>query len=321
MPDGISVLRRLGIEIPVGIGFNFRGIRFANSRSSVVADFPNGFARGLRRTILHPILVQQAEKLGVWTIWNAKHVSLTARGVSVNDDLIEAQLIIGADGQNSQIRRQAGLDRIKHETRRYGFRRHYRISPWSDYMELHWGQTSQVYVTPVAPDEICVASISRNAHQRLDDALRESPELNQRLKDAVALGPEVGALSVSRTLEAVRRNNVVLIGDASGSVDAITGEGMCLAFHQAIAIADAVERGHLEAYDRVHRNLMKRPRWMASLMLTLERNSGFQRRALAGLAQHPEIFKSLLAIHVGAAQFRDLWSLPLLNFGRTFLTA
>jgi 2-polyprenyl-6-methoxyphenol hydroxylase-like FAD-dependent oxidoreductase len=267
------------------------------------------------------LLVQHANKLGISTIWNAKHVKLASSGVSVNGESIEAELIVGADGQNSQIRRQAGLNRIVRETRRYGFRRHYRIAPWSSYMELYWGKSSQIYVTPVAPDEICVASISRHSRLRLDDSLCEVPEVREHLTNAVQLAPDMGALSVSRILKAVHRNNVVLVGDASGSVDAITGEGMCLAFNQAIALADAVERGSLQAYESVHRALMQRPRWMASLMLSLERNGGLQRRALAGLAQHPEIFKSLLAIHVGAAQFRDLWSLPLIGFGRAFLAA
>lgn len=321
MPDSMSLLRRLGVEIPAGMGHDFRGIRFTDAHSSVFADFPNGVGRGLRRTTLHQLLVQHANKLGISTIWNAKHVKLASSGVSVNGESIEAELIVGADGQNSQIRRQAGLNRIVRETRRYGFRRHYRIAPWSSYMELYWGKSSQIYVTPVAPDEICVASISRHSRLRLDDSLCEVPEVREHLTNAVQLAPGMGALSVSRTLKAVHRKDVVLIGDASGSVDAITGEGMCLAFNQAIALADAVERGSLQAYESVHRALMQRPRWMASLMLSLERNGGLQRRALAGLAQHPEIFKSLLAIHVGAAQFRDLWSLPLIGFGRAFLAA
>ncbi len=321
MPDSIAVLRRLGIEIPRGVGYEFQGIAFADAHSSVCADFPNGVARGLRRTVLHQLLIEHVNKLGISTIWNAKHVRLTNNGVSFDGKCVEAQLIVGADGLHSQIRRQAGLSGIEREQRRYGFRRHYRIAPWSAYMELYWGKTAQVYVTPVAPDEICVVSMSRNSHRRLDDALREIPEINRRLKDAASAGPETGALSISRTLRSVHRKNVVIVGDASGSVDAITGEGMCLAFHHAMALADALGAGDLRLYERAHRKLMQRPRGMAALLLALERNGGLRRRALAGLAQRPEIFESLLAIHVGAAQVRDLWPLPLLGFGRAFLAA
>lgn len=321
MPDSLAALRRLGIEIPAGAGYPFQGIRFANGRSSVFADFSNGVARGVRRTTLHHLLVEHARNLGVSIVWNAKHTGLTADGVSVNGELIEARLVVGADGLHSQIRRQAGLERAASEKRRYGFRRHYRIAPWSSYMELHWGRNSQIYVTPIASDEICVASISRDSHLRLEDALCEVPEVKERLEDAISLSPEMGALSMSRTLKFVQRNNVVLVGDASGSVDAITGEGMCLAFHQAIALADALETGKVQEYQRFHRALMQRPQIMASLMLVLERNRGLQRRALAGLARQPKLFESLLAVHLGSARFRDLWSAHLLGFGRAFLSA
>jgi 2-polyprenyl-6-methoxyphenol hydroxylase-like FAD-dependent oxidoreductase len=321
MPDSIAALQELGVEIPAGAGFAFRGIRFTDSRSSVCADFPAGLARGVRRTLLHQLLIEHAERLGISIVWGAKHVKLETGGVSIDDRFLQADLVVGADGQNSQIRRQASLDQITREKRRYAFRRHYRIAPWSPHMEVHWGRRSQVYITPIAADEICVAAISRDPRFRLEHALCDVPQAQQRLVDAVSISREMGALSVSRALKSVYRDDVVLIGDASGSVDAITGEGMCLGFRQALALAEAFQSRDLRQYQRLHRTLMKRPQTMASLMLGLERNGQFQRRALAGLAQQPEVFQSLLAIHVGASSFRDLCSRRLLQFGRAFLAA
>jgi len=321
MPDSVSALAGLGIEIPADVGFTFRGIRFADEHSLVSADFPNGVAKGVRRIALHQLLIEHAVRQGISLIWNAKHVRMVEGGVSVDGQLIEAQLIVGADGQNSQIRQQAALHQVTQEKRRYGFRQHYRMTPWSAYMELHWGPSSQIYVTPIAPDEICVAAISRDPKVRLQDALRDFPQLNRRLKDAVPRSQEMGALSVTRSLRRVQRDKVVLVGDASGSIDAITGEGMCLAFKQALALAAAVRAGDIRQYQALHRALMKRPQTMSSLMLTLERNRQIQRRALASLTRHPEIFESLLAIHVGASSFRELCSWRLLQFGRAFLAA
>ena len=219
------------------------------------------------------------------------------------------------------MRRQAGLEAVTHEEQRYGFRRHYRISPWSSFMELHWGTRAQIYVTPVASDEVCVVVISRDSKLRLQEALSDFPEVSSRLMGVAPASTEMGALSVSRSLKSVRRKNVVLIGDASGSVDAITGEGICVSVKQAHALAVAVENGNLELYQQLHLKLMRRPQTMASLMLTLQRNAHLQRRALAGLAQRPDIFKSLLAVHVGASSFLDLCSWRLLDFGRAFLAA
>ncbi len=321
MPDSLAALAELGIEIPAGIGFPFRGVRFADSHSCVVADFPNGIAQGVRRTVLHDLLIQHAARLGVCILWGTKHVKLAAAGVSLDGGFIPADLIVGADGQNSRIRRDAALHQIRREKQRYGFRRHYRITPWSSYMELHWGSHCQIYVTPVAEDEVCVAVISNNPRLRLEQAICEFPALRKLLASAMPISPELGALSTSRTLQYVHRRNVVLIGDASGSVDAITGEGMCLAFRQALALAHAIRAGDIAEYQRQHRSVMKRPQTMASLMLMLERDKRLQRRALAALAEQPDIFQSLLAIHLGAPQVRSLLSWSLLDLGRAFLSA
>jgi flavin-dependent dehydrogenase len=321
MPDSIAVLRQLGVEIPDDVGYPFRGIRFLDAYSAVSADFPTGVARGVRRTALHKLLVQHAVALGIVLVWNAKHVRLTAGGVSLTGRFIEAQFVVGADGQNSRIRCQAGLERVTRERRRYGFRRHYRVAPWSSYMELHWGRDLQLYVTPIASDEVCVASLSRNPQIRLEEALSAIPDVKERLTNAEPVSPEMGAISISRTLKAVQSENVFLTGDASGSVDAITGEGMCLAFKEAVALSNTLGSGDARAYQLCHRALMKRPQAMASLILTLDRSAHLRRRTLAGLAQHPEIFESLVAVHVGAAHFRHLWSRRLLNFGRSMLAA
>lgn len=306
MPDSIAALRELGVEIPADVGFSFRGIRFADAHSAVFADFPNGVAKGLRRTVLHQLLVRHAIGQGVSFVWNAKHVLLTVAGVSLDKQFIKADLVVAADGQHSEIRRQAGLHRVTRETRRFGFRRHYQIAPWSSYMELHWGTGSQIYVTPIAPDEICVTIMSRYPGVRLGHALSGFPELRERLGDAEPVSSQMGALSVSRTLACVHSNNVVLIGDASGSVDAVAGQGMCLGFKQALALAAALKSGDIQRYQGAHKKLMKRPRAMASLMLTMDRDGPFRSLTLAGLARYPEIFKSLLAIHVGGSPFGDL---------------
>src|SRR5436305_6405361 len=86
MPDSIAPLGELGIEIPPGVGFPFRGIQFSNRLSSVQADFPNGLARGVRRPLLHTLLIQHAARVGVSIVWDAKHVLLTENGVSLRGD-------------------------------------------------------------------------------------------------------------------------------------------------------------------------------------------------------------------------------------------
>jgi flavin-dependent dehydrogenase len=99
--------------------------------------------------------------------------------------------------------------------------------------------------------------------------------------------------------------NIALIGDASGSVDAISGDGLSLGFHQAHALAEAMMRGDLNMYESAHRRLVARPRFMADLMLTMDQRHWLRRRALPALATHADLFGGLLAMHVGAARKSD----------------
>jgi menaquinone-9 beta-reductase len=303
MPDSVAALHTLGVQMPSGCGFGFQGIRFLDARSSVDGRFPNGTGTGVRRTVLHRILVEHAADQGINMVWDAKGVELEDCGVRVRGNLLRAGFVVGADGQNSQIRRSAGLNRVRKELRRYGFRQHFQIEPWSDYIELYWGPRCQVYVTPVGENEVCAAVISRGPRLRLQDALTDFLKLESRLRWVRATSSEMGALSVSRRLRRVYEGKVVLVGDASGSVDAITGEGMCLAFKQAVALAAAMKTGSLEQYQTAHEELGARPHAMASLMLSLEWHYGFQRRVLASLAAHPGVFEALLKVHVGESPF------------------
>ena len=321
MPDSIAVLAQLGIAVSPDLGFRFTGIRFCGKHSSVVADFPSGKGLGVRRTVLHSLLIRRAQEIGVTLAWGVKNVHISNTGVSVNDQLLRVGFVVAADGQNSTVRREAGLSRTVSERRRYGFRRHYRIAPWSSYMELYWGPRCQIYITPVAAEEVCVALISRESHLRLDAALAHFPDVRSRLKGAPSVSKEMGALSVSRTLDSVCNDKVALVGDASGSVDAVTGEGLCLAFRQSLALAEALRAGDLEAYQSRHRKLSRLPQTMASLMLSLDNYPSFQRRALASLARRPGVFEKLLAVHVGAKSFQHLVSWELVDLCRAFLLA
>ncbi len=321
MPDSLAALRALGVHVPRDCGFSFTGVRFADAVSSVRACLPGSGGIGVRRTVLHRLLTEHAEGEGVRIVWGAKDVHLAQGGVTVSGSLLRARFVIGADGQNSQIRRQAGLDRFRYQQRRYGFRRHYRVAPWSDYIEVHWGPRCQAYITPVSDNEICLVTLSRNPRLRQRAALADFPELSERLQGAAASSSEMGAVSLSRKLRRVFAGNVALVGDASGSVDAATGEGMGLGFRQAQKLAHAIRQGDLEQYEAAHAQISMRPRTMASLILLLERHQGAQRRALASLAAHPGVFESLLGIHVGESSFRDLLSWNLLPFGLSFLAA
>jgi flavin-dependent dehydrogenase len=310
----------LGIELDASLGFPFRGIIFSDGSSSVKADFPNGNGLGVRRFQLHRLLVERAQAANVNLIWGARHMQLSRSGISIQGETLPARFVIGADGLKSTIRKSAGLDAVKSEKRRYAFRRHYRLPPWSHYVELYWGPRGQFYITPVAAHEICVVFISRHPRLRLDEALHDFPLLRRQLAGAEHASLEMGSLSISRSLKRVYKDGVALLGDASGSVDAITGEGMCLAFKQAASLARALRAGDLRQYARQHEQIGAKPRLIAALVLSMEQHE-LQRRALASLAKRPQLFELLLRFHVGDTSVASLFSRHLLGFGVDFLTA
>jgi menaquinone-9 beta-reductase len=298
MPDSRDALAALGVEVA---GFPFRGIRFIGDGAAVQARFPGGSGLGVRRTDLHQALAGRAEALGVRLLWGARVEGLTEGGVRVGGQTVPCRSVAGADGCHSRVRRWAGLDATRgRETLRFGFRRHYPVAPWTDLVEVYWGRGCQIYVTPVAQDRMCITLISANPRLRLEAALPEFPELRERLAGAKPESSDRGAVTVTRQLRAVWRGNVALVGDASGSVDAITGEGMSLVFRQAEALARALAFRDLTCYGEEHRTLARRPGLMAGFLLTLGNRARLRTRALRGMAADPDIFARILSVHVGA---------------------
>jgi flavin-dependent dehydrogenase len=305
MPDSLEALRALGVALDPDSTATFTGIRFVSAETSVEARFQSGVGRGVRRTVLHSVLANRAREQGADLRWGRRVTGLDGQSVKLDGEIIRPRWVVGADGQNSQIRHWAGLDQKRGEIRRFGFRRHYRVAPWSEFMEIHWGADCQLYITPVSHQEVCVVLISRDPHHRIDSVLDGFPEVRRQLRGAEYSSQERGALSASRGLRRVTRGSVALIGDASGSVDAITGDGLYLAFRQAAALSEALSGGGLISYQRSHNRLFGRPALMAGMLLLLDRYPWVRHRVLRTLEENPAIFESMLAMHVGESSHSE----------------
>ncbi len=319
MPDALRALRGLGIEIMPSHGAPFIGIRFSDGHHTVDAAFPDGVGVGVRRVVLHRLLVERAAQVGVELRWGATGTVVDPGTVQVGSDRVRCRWMIGADGSQSQVRWRTGLAITRRRDQRYASRRHYGRRPWSEFVEIYWSPHGQFYVTPVGKQEICVAFIARSPAARLEAALGGCPTLAARLGGAPITSRSLGALSLTSTFRHVAAPSVALVGDASGSVDAITGDGLLLAFRQAGALAAAIAYGRLGPYERAHRRIMRRPLWMARLLLMMDRWPTFGQRALPALAHTRALFGELLAVHVGARPRTTVLAVEGLRFGRRLL--
>ena len=333
MPDGVAALRRLGVEPGRLGGHPFRGIRYLDEAAGVEAagEFPSGGARlGLRRTRLHAALVRRAEEVGVELRWAVAVERLVQDGerfaVETAGGPLAGGVVVAADGLRSRLRRWAGLAGLPGRRHRFGVRRHFRRAPWADEVEVWWADGCEAYVTPAGVEEVGVAILwspddrvgeaaaagagkaSQGEGRRAFDALfGRFPRLAARLAGAEAASRDRGAGPFRQRARAVRRGNLVLLGDAAGYLDAITGEGLSLAFHQAEALVEAVVAGDLGRYARACRRLRRLPDAMTALLLAVERRTWLRRRMVRALAAEPALFSRLLGVHAR--------SLPLSDFG------
>ncbi len=317
MPETLAALRALGVEINPGEGHRFSGISFAQEGARVSADFPRGPGIGLRRPLLHERLVVRAEQCGVRLLWKTPVSGIDGDSIQLASRRIRSRWIVGADGHGSRVRRWSGLEATSRRKQRHASRRHYRMKPWSNHVEIYWGARAQAYVTPIGAEELCVVLMSECVEDAsFPKAFQELPELRERFAGAELSSRERGAVTSMRSLYKVQRGNVALVGDASGSVDALTGEGLRLAFRQACALTDAMVKGDLRPYEHAHRQLARRPRLMGDLMLWLGRNPRIRARVVRALHSKPDLFARLLATHVGAADCSEdlIWAGALLGW-------
>jgi flavin-dependent dehydrogenase len=306
-PETLASLSDLGVSVTNAGGVPLKGIAFVQTNAHVAGDFLQGPGLGLRRTALHAALVARAEECGVQLLWRTPVTAIEQHEAHLaNGERISSRWIVGADGPNSRVRQWLKIA-TRNVQRRYATRRHYHIAPWSNYVEVHWGSRAQAYVTPVSSTETSVVILAaRREDAAFDHALTEFPEIASRIASAPLASRERGAITYQHQLAAVTCDNVALVGDASGGVDAITGDGIRLALRHAQALADAMQANDLSLYARAHRKLASAPTRAGATLLMLDRHPGLRERVLKALATNPKLFESFLAAHVGRGNRRDL---------------
>lgn len=299
MPATLDALHALGVDPP---GLPFTGIRYLADGVEAHGRFRVP-GRGVRRLALHTALAARAAELGVVRRAGAvRDVGVHENHVTLDGE--SAAWLIAADGMHSHVRRSLGLDAPPDAPRRYGLRRHFRVAPWADTVDVWWAADVEAYVTPVAHDTVGVALLFGDAARATlgeqdgatyDVLLRSRfPDLAARLVQPASSIRGAGPFQQRSTHRTHGR--VLLVGDAAGYVDAITGEGTKVGIVGARAAVDAIVHDDPQRYERAWRGLW-RPYWLATTGLLMLTRPPVLRRALPQvLARAPWVFDAALRV-------------------------
>jgi flavin-dependent dehydrogenase len=290
MPGAVRALAGLGVH---PAGNPFAGIGYHGSKGGPAeARFRSGAGLGTRRTELQSELQRAAHAAGVRVLQQAVTTirqdadSVTAAGHT-------ARYLVAADGLHSPIARSLQLDRPAPRTgQRWGLRRHFPIAPWTDLVEVHWATGAEAYVTPVGPQLVGVAVLS-GERAPFDEHLARFPVLADRFA-GIAGGPVRGAGPLRRRTSRRVAGRVLLVGDAAGYVDALTGEGIAVSLACARALVECVAARRTEDYERRWLRESRRYRSLTSSLLWASGRPALRRSLVPAARKVPWLFSAVV---------------------------
>ncbi|MFG1806778.1 NAD(P)/FAD-dependent oxidoreductase [Streptomyces sp. NPDC049040] len=285
MPSAVRSLAALGVALP---GQPLHGIRYMDERHRAEARFRTGHGRGVRRTELHAALAATAAGLGV-SVLPLRVDGVRQDGASVTAAGITARYLAAADGLHSPIRRALRLAAAPDpRPARYGLRRHFAVPPWSDCVEVHWSARAEAYVTPLGPQLVGVAVLT-GERAPFAGQLSAFPRLLERLT-AGAVTPVRGAGPMRQRVRTRVAGRVLLVGDAAGYVDALTGEGIAIALATAEQLVRCVVAGRPQDYDRAWCRASRDHRLLTGTLLWLRGRPWSARRIVPAASRCPALF-------------------------------
>jgi 2-polyprenyl-6-methoxyphenol hydroxylase-like FAD-dependent oxidoreductase len=326
MPAGVRALERWGLAELVE-GAEYVGVRYyaggvvAEGRFPAVDGRP-AVGRGVRRWRLDRALFEAA----------AATPGVSARqGVAVERPIVEggrvvglvvegearrAGLVVAADGLRSPLRRALGLEVAPGGRPRVGVRVHYRLAPEQParpWVEVYLGRGHELYVTPLPDGELLVAAlveggrIGPDAAKALGGWIAGQPGLAARLRGAERSSAPAGRAPLAARARRGWVPGCVLLGDAAGYVDPITGGGMTQAMLSAELLACHIAAGGgLAAFEAERRALLRDYEALTRIVLALAKSPRLARATVGLMRARPGLFGHLLGVAGGTGRLLPL---------------
>lgn len=310
MPHGLALLHQLGVKERIKAYHPYQGICYRAGEHQAEAPFLAGPGWGVRRLELSRALGQAvADQPGIELLEGRRVTGLRQAGGGVEVRLasgsLRADWLVGADGLASKVRTWSGLEGGPARRQRWGVRRHFELCPWTDKVEVHLAHGCEAYITPVDKQLVGVAFLWEKElqvpgkDQLWPFFLSRFPGLAERLEGAEPASSQRAVGPLERRVRSVQKSKVALVGDASGYLDALTGEGISLAAGQALALADCLAAGRARDYPGRHRRLSRAYKVSTSILLQLVRYPTLAQRLVGFLSKRPGLFSHLLEVASG----------------------
>jgi menaquinone-9 beta-reductase len=318
LPPGLGVLERLGVleHLDPAECAPLRRLRYEQEDGTFAEGrLPGRGGLGIRRLALERALLRRAREVGArLEDRRALRSHRWVRGgveLQTDSGVVSARMLVAADGLSSPLRKSEGLEGRPGRRRRFGLRQHFRISPWSAAVEVHFAHGAEAYVTPAGAQRVGVALLFDPARVEgrlgFEELLVLFPRLKEQLGAAQADSRPRGAGPMHRVARSQVKDRFALVGDAAGYVDAISGEGLSLAFTGAELLADILpealrQDGRREAllrYERGYQAAFRRYERLTNALLWMAERPGVRRRAIRVLSGRPRLFGAILGQVLG----------------------
>jgi menaquinone-9 beta-reductase len=297
MPGALAMLKGVGLNPSgrplLGVGYN-QGSNRATHR------FRGTPGQGVRRTDLQQLLAAAAETAQVNMIQHRVigvhpgSANTSAKVETASGESFEYDYLLACDGLHSLTAKSLGVSsrRKSRVGQRFGLRQHFRVAPWSDLIEVFYTPSAEVYVTPVSDREVGIAILGPKG-LNLAQEIALVPEISHRLVGREATSKLMGSGPFPQKTSRRVIGRVLLVGDSSGYVDAITGEGLRVGFEQAQLAVSAVTAGEPRSYERAWRGAT-RPFRLLTAGLALMARSPVRSKIVPAATALPRVFGAVV---------------------------
>ena len=219
-----------------------------------------------------------------------------------------ARLLVGADGIRSRFHHDFGILRRRQLSPRFALGSVFTdLEAAGNRVEVHCSEVGEAYVAPLGKGAARITLLlsgeaRRRGRSELSDYyfenLKHFPQLVARLKNPYPEQRVESTAGVSLEVSQCHAPRLLLVGDAAGAVDPVTGQGMTVALKDAKTASeflrlrlseDRLSGDDLSPYSALRRRYFNPAVGLAELVLFMVQRPFFARRAVRALSRNPAL--------------------------------